>query len=179
MGIKSVLSDITLHGMCEDTADGDDPRWEWREESAKPTARTMREPPSTWEQSDVRIAIGIGINITQAHPYDSGRLTVPEGTGSLRGIRPDHLLRDVDDDHTIAGDDRQTEAAVTALGDDHNDPFHLLPGGSAYAVRAKSRHMRTSRLLGDYCNGIHELNLSFCNRLEICNITRIPPFQNP
>lgn len=43
-------------------------------------------------------------------------------------------LRNVDNDHTVFGDDRQAKTVATAFSDDHEDPFTSCRDGPAYAV---------------------------------------------
>ena len=52
-------------------------------------------------------------------PSLTGEVTAPEGAGSLRRIRSRHSSWNVDDDHTVFGDDRHDETTSTGSSDDH------------------------------------------------------------
>lgn len=75
----------------------------------------------------------IGIYTIQNYPHDRG-VTAPWGAGCVRRISPRRSLRNVDDDHTVFGDDRKTKTVATAFSDDHEDPFTSCRDGPAYAV---------------------------------------------
>lgn len=94
------------------------------------------------------------INKNPVHPIGKEEITAPCGTGSLRRIRPQRSLRNVDDDCDLIGHDRHTKA-VAAIDADHEDPITSCRDGSesAESVRGHDRFglpaYRRSRITWD------------------------------
>ena len=83
------------------------------------------------------------INKSPTHPIGKEEITAPCGTGSLRGIKPQRSLRNVDDDRDLIGHDRHADAVGPAT----DAAYHLLP--EQFRVHRwieKPRCTRTSRL---------------------------------
>ena len=81
------------------------------------------------------------INKNPVHPMDKEEITAPCGTGSLRRIRPQRSLRNVDDDRDLVGHDRHTDAVAPATDADHEDPITSCRDGSESAGKVR-RHDR-------------------------------------
>lgn len=82
-----------------------------------------------------------GINTVRAYRMSEEGMTAPEGAGSLRRIRPDHSLRNVDGDRDLVGLDHHTETVATVLDADLDDPNTSYRDGpeSAEKVRCRDR----------------------------------------
>lgn len=77
------------------------------------------------------------INKSPTHPIDKEEITAPCGTGSLRRIRPQRSLRNVDDDRDLVGHDRHTDAVAPATDADHKDPMTSCRDGSESAGKVR------------------------------------------
>ena len=103
------------------------------------------------------------IGIYTIHDYRENRgVTAPEGAGFLEGITLRHPLRDVYDDHTVIGDDRQPETAVPTFEDNLEDRLTSCRAGSLGSPSEwKSRQsLRTSSLRHFCATCGSEINLS-------------------
>ncbi len=65
-------------------------------------------------------------------------MTVPCGTGFLKGITLQHPLRDVDDDHDLIGRNRQSDTVGTVTDVDLYDHTTSCRDGTGRAVNAVS-----------------------------------------
>ena len=79
------------------------------------------------------------INKNPVHPIGKEEITAPCGTGSLRRIRPQRSLRNVDDDHGLLGHDRHADAVAPATDADHEDPITSCRDGSGCTDGLRSR----------------------------------------
>ena len=71
-------------------------------------------------------------------------MTASSEAGSLRRIRPDVPLRDIDDDHDLVDHDRQTEHMAPTF-DGNIDIFTSCRDGSVHAEMLGARHARATR----------------------------------
>ncbi|KUE73338.1 hypothetical protein AUQ37_02615 [Candidatus Methanomethylophilus sp. 1R26] len=94
---------------------------------ALPGGERMRTGPGKHGRTGVT---AFSINISECSIDFREKMTAPGGAGPLRRVRPDHPLRDVDDDHGLIGHDRQPEHAAAALDDDPEDLLTSCRNGS-------------------------------------------------
>ena len=79
------------------------------------------------------------INKSPTHPIGKEEITAHCRTGSLRRIRPQRSLRNVDDDHGLIGHDRHADAVGPATDADHEDPITSCRDSSGCTDGLRSR----------------------------------------